>query len=92
MPSGLWSQSSLLQLHAGSPLRVALVLASANGSFAQSMHYPFSGFLRPVVAAALPLTLLLPLASSRGLCHRLLEDASSHEPLTNMYSAINAIQ
>ena len=92
MPSGLWSQSSLLQLHAGSPLRVALVLAVANGSLAHSTYYPFCGFLRPFVAAALPLTLLLPLASSRCLCQRLLEDTTAHEPLINLYSILSTTQ
>jgi hypothetical protein len=92
MHTGVWSHSSILTLHGGSTLRLLLVLAVANGSLAHSMYYPFCGFLLPFVATALPLTLLLPLASSRLLCRRLLEDASSTQAVTNLQSTLNIAQ
>ncbi|PRW56713.1 SH3 domain-containing 19 isoform X2 [Chlorella sorokiniana] len=86
----LRSGVTILPLHGGSALRLAAVLAVANCSLIQAFLWPMSGFPLPFVALALPLVLPLPLASSRQICLRLLEDGAAAEPLATLHSAIGA--
>ena len=90
--AGVWGRSSILGWHSGSPLRLGLVLAVANGSIAQFVYLGFDGFWQPFVAATLPLTLVPLLAASWPLCGRLLQDAAAHEPLADLHSLLRAAQ
>ncbi len=70
----------------------AAARGAASSQLPQALFWPFSGIQLPFVGAALPLVLLLPLASSRRLCLRLLEDGSAKEPLETLHSLLNAAQ
>ena len=58
----------------------------------QMFLWPISGIPLPFVAAALPLVMVMPLASSRRLCLRLLEEDTAAEPLAMLHSLIGAAQ
>lgn len=58
----------------------------------QMFLWPISGIPLSFVAAVLPLTMALPLASSRPVCRQLLEDSTSHAPLGTLHSLIGAAQ
>ena len=74
-----------IELH---PLR----LPSSCFPYPQALYWPFSGIPLPYVAAALPLAMALPLASSRRLCLRLIEDGSAKDPLETLHSLLGAAQ
>ncbi len=64
----------------------------ASSPLLQMFLWPISGIQLPFVAAALPLVMALPLASSRRLCLRLLDEDTAAEPLVLLHSLIGAAQ
>lgn len=70
----------------------AAARGAASSQLPQALFWPFSGIQLPFVGAALPLVLLLPLASSRRLCLRLLDEDTAAEPLVLLHSLIGAAQ
>lgn len=77
---------------AGQPVHLPSSITRTPCLCPQMFLWPISGIPLPFVAAVLPLTMALPLASSRPVCQQLLEDSTAHAPLATLHSLIGAAQ